>query len=1087
MSAGDNRDAKYPMALTLKKSSAGTMSIDVVGDVVTVVDANPEVPVTLLEAPGFTITLWSEGGTSLLVGYAVSGTAPIEKTPAAVTLDSGQRTLRLEVSKLLGSRALALKPSHIAAKMIEPGLFLEVKVVNEQPDTVTLIAAKDTAAVFDLDLFFSAGQSVEVGVPLQRSAPQKNPLALNFTIVALDEAPLLHWAKEHGATKLEFDFLLSANSAKWKASAEANVVASLEGFAGGDLLSNVVGNAAQVLALNFTFTKSDSLEIKDERLRLAFTTSLMVGAQPLEFDGGWLELGADLNLADGGSATRVGAVLKSEAFLFKDAAAFPLTLHFHKGARILIDFDPRDPSIALVGKETVASAYIPALGDTGPANLETQLKERFVLDFQGEEPTAAGGTPPVFCRITPRGARMTAEARPIAIALGEAITNVQLEKGRMRIDRGDYEIDIEASGQLGYFQKAAGRLGVRASNRNEPQFVARFETQIEAAWEDPTGVIEFRDPSAAILVTLTGSKWGVAGIIGGSLTFKRAPRWLSGAGEWLGELFEKATVRFDGLQLSDLLKSLENAVKLNFQLDDSWNIQLWRILKFDLTDFGLGRNFFEVAGNLHLTLEGGFSFTGSIPRLRVKLEGGVSIDFAKGPLSFSGTLSTPAGIRAKVEFAREQSDERDRIAGLGTISIPGWSDVGVTAGFGKRRVTRGEGPERREKWIGTFFLFVEADIPITLYPGVVLRKIGLGFGINQTLRGFRDIYKNSDGVLALMKDKRGLPNPAKTSEWEDGGTFDSTDLALVARTHIAPSPEGEGPFPYLADAMLYIPPTNDFCLAFTSSLWLFTGMDDVAENDEYRSRPVAQMVIVMYPRHGYFEARARTLRNPKMKAAAAPVAWALSIVETEFWLKATPDLFMLRVGEMRAELKVPGFQLYGSMLYAVRAAGGQVIALMRKELAGGFDIDWSFSLRAGPFYFSLGLEIHARAAYSLLLAGGYLRELGFMFYGRVHFLVSIQMRVRLTVEFSLRIKIGWFKIHIHWGFSASASLSLCFEASAEALVASRGLALQGRGRLIFKVCGYGFSPTIDFKAGDGAKLAEARASLQPLLPQLTAV
>lgn len=1004
--------------------------------------------------------------------------------------------LRVSVSEFPVTPAppWVVAPHHHQFTLGTGSFVLELEVSKSDLRAVELQLPRDATTALCFDVFLEAArgkQSILVGIPLRRGDGTRPVVAVNLQSLA-DDAPFIAWAFPTAGAPARVRFSFIEDPGKWGASVASEQVLTLEGFGGRSILAEVAEAVVESCALRIP---PGAVTLDSGTLHLPVELLLRLAGEEALATGGSLEFDSRLVLAGGLGATRIQGSLQREIFLMTGDGSLPLSLHLHRGTQWIVNLDPRDLFVALQAGDTpAASVYLPALR-TKPAkagDLESMLAERFVLDVPGEDPHPESDSPATTrhrpCRFGPGGVRLTAEARPTTITLGGGmLENVQLHQARLEVDRGEFDLELVAEGSLGYFEKATGRLGLRGSSRSKPPFAARFEPQLAAAWEDPTGTIEFREPRAAIQVSLRDSTWEVDGTLGGTLGFKRLPKWVGDAGEWLGEFFEQAALSFDGLRLRELLKSTENAVRLNLQSNSGAGLRLWRILEFDLTHLSLGLHGFEFGGDLRLNLAGGLRFAGSLPRLRIALERGVRIDLARGPLAFGGRLSTPAGLRARMDFVRESEETRERIAGRGSLSIPGWSDIGITCGFGRRLVTQGTGPGAPRKWIGLFFLFAEADIPIPLFPGVVLRQMGLGLGVNQALRGFKDLYAQPDGVLSLMNDERGLPDPTRATDWEDSGGFDQTDFSLVARTHIAPMAQGSGPFPYLAEALFYLQPTSDLCLAFTSNLWLFTGLDDVANDPEYRRRPVAQMVMVMYPRHGYLEARARTLRHPKMKAAAQPVADALGVFQAEFWLKATPDLFLLRVGEIRADLQVAGFSLHGSLLYAVRAASGQVLVLMRQELAGGFDLDWSIDFGAGPFHFSAGLAIHARMAYSVLLAGGYLPSLGFLFYGRLHVLVSVQLHVHLRVEFRLRIKIGWFRVTISWSFSVSASLSLCFEAELEAVVAQKDLALAGRGRLEFRVCGYGFSPSIDFHTGSSSALERARAGLQPLLPQLRSV
>ncbi len=999
-------------------------------------------------------------------------------------MPAGVGWFRIPLPNLAGP--LDLAPGHVHVQLTAPVLALEFFSVLKLFDTVRLIAGAGARAQLEFNLFFRAPSGLTIGIPLKPPVGSNYAFGLESTVEL--EAELFSW-KSAGVETGRFTML--ENATGWSAPVIPSVLQGVReviGFADRALLSGARELTSTIKKITLA---QPVLSLAGGGLKLSnlgATIEFAENDRTLALTGPGLILDRDFHLSVEGEPRLEFQLAKDELLLGGGDTRMPLSILFAAGTNFIFSLDPRDPYVAMTNgsERPPATVYVPGLKGaditrTAEGRVEPKqaaLNERFVLHFAGDEP---GKT---FCRITPHGAQMTATAAPRGINLGQGdkavLRDVQLERGSLTLDRGDYELDIAASARLGYFERVSGRLTVRASSRADDQkFSARFDVQIEGAWEDPTGSLEFRDPGASVAIELgENPAWRVKAFVSGTLRFKAVERWLAGAAEWLGDLAKDLSVRFDRLDLHTFLDDPTKSVSLKMQSMGGRQIKLWNILRFELTELALARDHIVLAGKVHFTLEGGFYFMGGIPRMRISLKDGIDLmDDPGQPLTLHGKLVTPTGISAELELTREKSAGRQRLAGHGALTIPGWPGFRITCGFGKRR------PDpAKDDWIVLLFLFVEADFPITLFPCVVLREMGLGFGINQKLRGFDQLWKSEDAFDNLMRDPRGLPNPAAPGDWEDGGGGGFTDVALVARTHVAPSPQGRGPFPYIADAMLYIQPTSEFTIAFTSNLWLFTGLDDVRA-PAFRSKPVAQTLIVFYPRHGHLEARSRTLKDSKMSAAPDVVGKALSIVQTEMLLKATPDMFRLRVGLMTVELKLAGFDLRGSLLYGVEAGNGVALMLMQQQMSGSFDLDWRFSLSFGPLSLEVGLAIHARMGYSLLLAGGYFGAgLGMLFYGLARVNVSISLQVYLALRFYLRIKVGWFKITISWSSRMSASLEVAFEAEVEALLGTSGMALRGSGILAFRCCGFSFSPHISFSVGNSDHLEQVRSRLRPFLP-----
>ena len=984
---------------------------------------------------------------------------------------------------------LDVAPGHVGAWLEPANVELEFFSTIEPFDTLRLVVGPKSRAEIKFNLFWRSSGGRSIGIPLGLATGKSFAFGIELNVEI--EAQLFSW-KEAGVETGRLTVL--ENSAGWGLPSflkELQGAREILGFTQRALLRGAEGLTSVIEKITLA---DPVITLEGGALRmgnLSATIELSEGRK-LALKGPELYLDGEFHLRAEGDPRLEFALTEDELLLRGNGSRPPLSIRFAAGTKFTFSLDPRDPYIAMsAGSERPpATVFVPGLraADFTTANGRIEptadaLKERFVLNFAGDDP---GKT---LCRITPHGAQMTATAVPRGMQLGQSdepvLRDVQLEHGSLTLDRGDYDLDIAASARLGWFERVSGRLAVRANSRaNDRKFAVRFDVQIEGAWEDPTGSLEFRDPGASVTITLreptaaNKSAWEVRAFISGTVRFKAIERWLAGSAEWLGDLVKDLAVRFDRMDLQTFLENPARHMSLKIQAAGGKQLKLWKLLRFELTEFALARDSVVLAGKVHFTLEGGFYFMGGIPRMRISLSDGIGlVDDPGQPLTLTGKLVTPTGISASLELTRERGEGRQRLAGHGALLIPGWPSFRITCGFGKRQ------PDpAKDKWIAMLFLFVEADFPITIFPCVVLREMGLGFGINQKLRDFDELWRGDAAFNNLMNDPRGLPNPANPADWKDGGGLDFTDVALVGRTHVAPSPDGRGPFPYIADAMLYIQPTSEFTIAFTSNLWLFTGLDEV-RTPEYRSAPLVQTLMVLYPRHGHLEARARTVRNAKMSAAPETVAKALSAIEAEMLLKATPDMFRLRVGPMRVELKLAGFDLRGSLLYGVEAGGGVALMLMQQQMSGEFHLDWRFGLSLGPLSIEVGLAIHARMAYSLLLAGGYFGAgLGMLFYGLARVHISISLEVSLALRFRLRIRVGFVKITISWSKRMSASLGVTFEAEVEAMLGTSGMALHGSGVLNFRCCGFSFSPRISFSVGNTDRLEQVRARLRPLLP-----
>ena len=1038
---------------------------------------------------------------------------PIELSSEHVTLSEDQQRVTFTLSEQIQTQDAIVLPGHVRLNLSIPHPTVVLATKGEEEVEAILASAaiptetpeaeidQNRATIsLDVNLFWrDKDDDIVYGLPLD-----SDDSGFSFRIkfkqsTVANTVPILGWAPNPDLDGVILHLLSHPEHWTFDTPTETPALSIFDGHSllGQDLATSSLLSGFQINVKEYELTEQGEL-------RLHIGGSFMIGDETFTLDNGVIELDKSLTL----KANRLPEVQYTLAQDKLVLAGEILTFHFHQHSQFILNLDPRSPYLALrKGTSPVkqphgaVTVYLPGIeanpaeGEAVPTDFTAdQLSQRFILDF--DDDNESEGT---LCRLTPGGVQMSAHARPVTIHLGTGSTpiirNVQLERGYFKLDRGAYEIDIAASGELGYFEKASGRLTVRASNQTIAQptdgeagkvsLLIRFEPQLTGSWEDPSGSIEILDPGAQIDVWLVNNEWEVDGAISGEITLKAVEEWLEDAGEWLEAFFAKLSLRFDNLNLKKLV-SLETtpdaSISIQYQ-SDRLDLTLWEVLRFELTEFKLGYKQFIFAGNVHLTLSSGFYFMASIPRMSVSLDGSVKLDESKGPMRLSGKLKTPTGIQASLHLQREKNATHSRMAGTGVLSIPGWSDIRIACGVGKREVPRKENgePTGETKTISMFFLFAEVDYPVTIYPAIVLRHMGLGFGINHRLRDLHRIRES--GIKELGKDPRGLPDPAVPTDWEDAGTYDRTDVALVARTFVAPSPKGDGPFPYVADALVTLEPTGDFFIAFTSNMWLFSSIED-ARSQAFRSQPAMQTIMAMYPRHGYIEAYSRTRKNSKMSAAPDAAAHSLNLYESEMYLKATPDMFRMRVGPTRTELKLAGFNLKGSFTYGIEASSQLAIMLMSLQLEGRFHLERSLGMRLGPLRVEAGLRLHARMGLSVLLAGGYLgSDLGIAFYGEVRVHISVDLSVYLQLRFRRRIKIGWVKITISWSKRLSATLSIAFDANVETLAATQGLAMRGAGQLRFRVFGISFKPKISFTVGNTSKLDVVQARLRPLLPK----
>jgi hypothetical protein len=766
-----------------------------------------------------------------------------------------------------------------------------------------------------------------------------------------------------------------------------------------------------------------------------------------------------LELEDGAFS----AQLQNDAYLLggKDSL---LTLLFHRGTRFRFFpalANPRMEAVPPSGRAAM-TAFIPGGSpeDLGRLHEAGTAPDRFVLDFKAN---AAGRL-----NLGSNGLTGKAEARPLPIQIGSEGARLEgaVTQGEVTFQEGRYDASVTATAKLPYFQGSDGSLTIRASS--EGRFSARWEMSPGQAWKDPTGHIEVHEPRASVTIQRKEGVWSVAGKVGGRLELVKTPRFVGDAGRWLGAFAKGLRLEFDNLSLSQL-----GMPDFRVQLDPvnlPRGLDLWGLFKLDLKRFHLLNDGFSFGGDVGFDISG-LSFSGGFPSLRCRLSRATGLSISTDPgdgMSISGQLSTPGGVKATLSLRRQSGDSVEELVGNGTVSIPGLPGITVLCMLGRRLRGKAVDP--------LFLIYAEADLPVPLFPGVVLREVGLGFGINKVLGAIQQVPPEKV-VSQLMSGPLGLPDAADPASWATSTS--DFDLSLVAQTAIAPSTHGEGPFPYLGRAMLYARPTTDFVIMLGANLWLMTRLDDSRKPD-FKARPAMKGALVLFPRHGFLEMQARTERSPRTSVPIPLLDQAFSVASGEFYLKASRDTFLFRAGPMRTGMDIAGVQLQGQVVYAVYVGSRGAITVMQASLEGSASVDWDVTLRFGPLSVTAGMRLTLAMAFEAVLAGMYLPAISSpALYARVRVYVQIELTARLTIGFRLVIKIWRFRKTISWSKSFSATLQLSVDMRIE-LVLSTEPAFHGVARVEVRLFGYSFSPQITLGHAN-RHLQVARDSIANLL------
>lgn len=736
----------------------------------------------------------------------------------------------------------------------------------------------------------------------------------------------------------------------------------------------------------------------------------------------------------------------------------PFTLVLHQGSRVGLQ-----PALAGAGLTITPMQGRPALTALVPGcDAATAQKAvvdgsdaRFVFDLE-----AARGESLV---LGPDGLSGTARLRPARVWLG--LLDCELTDGALTFADGRYEGQVTASATLPYFKNSKGQLTVRTST--DVDFSARWQLVAGQTWTDPTGNFEVIEPSATVSVKWEHGKWDVAGRVGGQLHFVGADKLTGAAKEWLSSFGDDLRLEFSDLNIGELVGATNWSVRLRpVRLPSA--LRLWEMFKLKFESFDLLANGFAFGGRLELGFNG-LAFEARLPELACQFTKEGRIEFSpRTELNIAGRLTTPGGVSATLDLRRQDKGHVEELLGSGSVSVPSMPAIAITCALGRRRI--------KGKYQPVFLLYARTDYPVPLFPGVVLRNTGLGLGINKVLEVI-DGQRHDEVVGRLVNGPAGWPDPGQLSSWAVPKSND-WDLSLVADTYVAPSQQGNGPFPYVGAATLYAKPTNDLVILLGANLWLLTSLEDAA-TAEFRSDPAVIGAMALFPRHGYLEMQARTKTQPRMSEPVPFLQQALNLASGELYLRATRDEFLFRLGPLRTGTTLAGVRLAGQIVLATYVGQRGAIAVMQASLTGAANHDASVSLRMGPLTVTAGFSFALELALETVFAGMMLSDLGMAFYARARVYVSVLMKYYLTVAFRIVLRFWRFKKTISWSRSYANELRLSLDLSLEMVVSSRP-ALHGDARVAVRLFGYEFAPTL--KVGSrNSDLDSARDQLQGLL------
>ena len=646
------------------------------------------------------------------------------------------------------------------------------------------------------------------------------------------------------------------------------------------------------------------------------------------------------------------------------------------------------------------------------------------------------------------GGIVEAEAKAIASNTSPEIGGLErlsFIEGRVTLAGPRIQAMIKLSFSLPYFAGSKGLMEVHLSRQktDDPWLIATSSSvNSDATWTDPSGWLRFSKMGLNFDLSWTPPPAGVKEDgkfsvknprASGTVVFRSGD--LAGAAkEWIGGLFSGLQTEFRDTSLTELGKS---NFQFNFNPSGGFQIRAMGILQLNIASLTLGADFVDLGGiSLELENLAGATLRGGVSGLKISLRGTPQLSMATTSIDVG--MSAPGGIKASGTLNYVNTETLQALEGRGSLTTPTFPGVSVMFRIGRAKLTGQSG------WIPTVVIYAAVPVVIQLFPGVVIRQIALGLGINAEISG------TSRLTLAQARARlgQGLPDASSLAAW----TASNTPLVLVARAFAASSqgPDNKQMDLYVCDLTLIV--TSDFQIAVLGKLWLQTSMDD-AQTPAFQALPSAVAMLLIDGQEPSLRLVAQTNSNGKTSLSSSGLVGKLlgsSLPVTHLAMEATPNGMALVVGPNPIAGDLGPLQISGSTLLAFRSTQDQSYALLRSTLQAGFSSSASMSF--GPV--SIRASMRFGFASELVLLGFY-KDGSLVVYGRAHVVafvavnvhIRIGFEIRISLPFGQRITISWSR---DWDFDLQVHVDLQIEL---ALQSDGGVGIVGNASISINLVG----------------------------------
>ncbi|MCY2966471.1 MAG: hypothetical protein NT069_23040, partial [Planctomycetota bacterium] len=399
-----------------------------------------------------------------------------------------------------------------------------------------------------------------------------------------------------------------------------------------------------------------------------------------------------------------------------------------------------------------------------------------------------------------------------------------------------------------------------------------------------------------------------------------------------------------------------------------------------------------------------FTYQGNSGELFVDVHAGsIGLDLSVGSRSMKFKLSKSVGLEVRIgtqitfagEVGWEDNAREHFFRADGRLRMTGFPEVAGS-------LKLGTGIKDDGAVVPNLAVFAELPFEADLFPGVVMKRLGVGLGLNNRLAAIGD-RPDPRAILARIDEI----DPKQSRNWSfvsQKGVY----VSVVATTMLA-SNRGDVVCAYLAKLVLSLDTNLDVVAA--AKIWLFSSAKFLEKGDNDR-RPALIGAAVLQPRQKTFSLVAQTSPRPAIEGNKS-ISDLLNKVHARFSFYLSPELADYYLEELSYSDTLFGISVRANGSY--RIAIGKFGALVRAQLAlVGTLPEKNLTGGIGGFTFSGGLQLNADF-------GGLVSPSGLTAYGavslgitfRVSAYVMVPTIVFQTIEyeqtFSITISIPYLK------------------------------------------------------------------------------